>query len=51
MFMGAKVTEYARTYYKCPSLTGMRLEDEGESESLGSHWERIILENEYMTAS
>ena len=29
----------------------MRLEDEGTSGSLGSHWERVILENEYMTAS
>lgn len=29
----------------------MRLEDEGSSGSLGSHWERIVLENEFMTAS
>jgi hypothetical protein len=29
----------------------MRLEDQGTSASLGSHWERSVLENEYMTAS
>ena len=27
MFLGAKVTEYARSYYGCPTLSGMRLED------------------------
>jgi proprotein convertase subtilisin/kexin type 5 len=45
------VTELARQYYNCPSIQGMRLEDEGSSASLGSHWERVVLQNEYMTAS
>lgn len=29
----------------------MQLENEGGSGSVGSHWERTILENEYMTST
>jgi leishmanolysin len=47
----ANVLSYARTYYGCATLQGMRLEDEGSAGSTGSHWERSVLQNEYMTAS
>lgn len=46
-----RVRDYAREYYNCSTLPGMQLENEGSEGSLGSHWERVILENEYMTAS
>lgn len=40
----------ARDYYNCPNLLGMQLENQGSSGSLGSHWERTILQNEMMAA-
>jgi len=45
------VVEAAKKHYNCATLTGMRLEDEGSTQSVGSHWERSVLQNEYMTAS
>lgn len=32
-------------------MTGMQIENQGGSGSLGSHWERVVIENEIMTAS
>ena len=46
-----KVLSYAKNYFNCPSLTGVPLENEGTSGSLGSHWEKDIFYNEYMTSS
>ena len=46
-----KVLSYARNHFNCPSLTGVPLENEGTSGSLGSHWEKDIFYNEYMTSS
>ena len=45
-----KVLSYARKHFNCPSLTGVPLENEGTSGSLGSHWEKDIFYNEYMTS-
>ena len=35
--------EYARGHFECPSLTGIELENQGGSGSLGSHWELNIM--------
>ena len=41
----------ARNHYNCQSLTGVELEDNGGSGSASSHFERMSLFNEMMTAS
>ncbi len=40
----------ARDHYGCDDLEGMLLENQGSDGSLGSHWERTILNNEIMNA-
>ncbi|EGR29768.1 leishmanolysin family protein, putative [Ichthyophthirius multifiliis] len=40
----------ARKYYGCPTLEGMQLENDGDINSIGSHWEKTILFDELMTA-
>jgi leishmanolysin len=40
-----------KSYFGCSSLPGAILENQGGSGSAGSHWERRIFGNEYMTAS
>ena len=40
-----------RHHFKCRRCRGAQLENQGGSGSLGSHWERTTLHNEYMTAS
>jgi proprotein convertase subtilisin/kexin type 5 len=45
-----KVVATAKKYYNCPTVDGMELENEGGSGSRGSHWEKSILMNEFMTA-
>jgi leishmanolysin len=40
-----------KAYFGCSSLPGAILENQGGSGSAGSHWERRIFGNEYMTAS
>jgi len=40
-----------KSYFGCASLPGAILENQGGSGSAGSHWERRIFGNEYMTAS
>ncbi|EWS75215.1 leishmanolysin family protein (macronuclear) [Tetrahymena thermophila SB210] len=45
------VLDTARRYYNCPSLDSVPLENQGGSGSFGSHWERDLIQNEYMTAS
>lgn len=46
-----KVVAHARDYFKCSRLSGVEIENNGGSGSAGSHWERVILGNEMMTAS
>lgn len=43
-----EVVDFARQYYGCPTLTGMPLENNGGSGSVGSHWEKLFLPTEYM---
>jgi len=45
------LTSRLRTYFNCPTLEGAYLENQGGSQSTGSHFERRIFFNEYMTAS
>lgn len=39
-----------RYHYDCPTAEGLELENEGGSGSRGSHWEKSLLENEFMVA-
>ncbi|KAL4438375.1 hypothetical protein ABPG74_009414 [Tetrahymena malaccensis] len=41
----------SRNHYSCPSIDGMYLENQGGRGSMGSHWERDLLGNEFMTGS
>jgi leishmanolysin len=45
------LTERLRKHFGCPTLPGAFLENEGGDGSAGSHFERKIFMNEYMTAS
>ena len=45
------LTSRLRDYFDCPTLEGAYLENQGGSASIGSHFERRIFFNEYMTAS
>jgi hypothetical protein len=46
-----KVLETAKNYFKCPTMVGVELENDGGNGSAEAHWERTILHNELMTAS
>lgn len=43
-----QVRDYARSYFNCPTLAGLPLENGGGSGSSGSHWEKLFLPLEYM---
>ncbi|KAL4478585.1 hypothetical protein ABPG74_006820 [Tetrahymena malaccensis] len=45
------VVQTAKNHYACPTINGMFLENQGGDGSMGSHWERDLIKNEYMTAS
>ncbi|KAL4438372.1 hypothetical protein ABPG74_009411 [Tetrahymena malaccensis] len=45
------ILKVSRIHYGCPSIDGMYLENQGGPGSMGSHWERDLLANEFMTAS
>ncbi|EAR86150.2 leishmanolysin family protein (macronuclear) [Tetrahymena thermophila SB210] len=45
------VLQVARNYFACSTIDGMFLENQGGSGSMGSHWEKDLIRNEYMTAS
>ncbi|KAL4486495.1 hypothetical protein ABPG72_018449 [Tetrahymena utriculariae] len=46
-----QIMKISRNYYGCPSIDGMYIENQGEGGSFGSHWERDLLGNEFMTVS
>ncbi len=46
-----KVLERARAHFGCPTLEFVELEDAGSSGTAGSHWEKRLFNNEYMTGS
>lgn len=45
-----KVVEAARKHFNCPLLIGVEVENQGGSGSAGSHWERRIMNGDYMIA-
>ncbi|KAL4438374.1 hypothetical protein ABPG74_009413 [Tetrahymena malaccensis] len=45
------ILKVSRNHYSCPSIDGMYLENQGGGGSMGSHWERDLLGNEFMTGS
>ena len=46
-----KVLRKARQHFNCPSLTGVPLENQGGSGSLGSHWEARYMLGDYMIST
>ena len=44
-----KVLEKARAHFGCDSITGILLENQGGSGTLGSHWEKRVMGYEAMT--
>eukprot|EP00736_Rhodelphis_marinus_P012283 Rmarinus@m.23720 len=46
-----RVIEVAESYFGCDDVDGVELEDDGGSGSAGSHWEKRLLDNEFMTAT
>lgn len=46
-----KVKSYAKKHYGCESATGIALEDEGTSGTIGSHWDRALVGHEMMTGT
>ena len=50
-FILPKVVNYARKYFNCNKITGVRLEDNGGAGSASSHWEKSILNGEVMNPS
>jgi leishmanolysin len=44
------LANYVRDYFNCPTLLGAPLEDEGNSGSANSHWEKLAFGNELMTS-
>ena len=46
-----EVVNYARTYFNCPNIQGVPLENGGGEGSAGSHWEKLFLPSEYMNPS
>jgi leishmanolysin len=45
------VVAAARIHFACDTLEGLELENQGAAGTAGSHWERRLLWNEYMTGS
>jgi len=47
----APLTQTLQTYFGCTTLVGAYMEQQGGSGSVGSHFERRVFGNEYMTAA
>lgn len=41
---------FAREYFNCPTMQGVFLENQGNSASQNSHWNKLLLGNELMTS-
>ena len=46
-----KAINFGKEYFKCDSMSGLPLENDGGEGSKNSHWERTTFGNEFMTAS
>ena len=44
----ANLVAFARSYYNCPDIQGIALENGGGSGSAGSHWDKQFLPDEFM---
>lgn len=49
--MAEDVLKIAREFYDCPNLKGLPLENNGNSATAGSHWEKSTFVPEVMTGS
>lgn len=47
--MSPRVLREARLYFGCSTLDGVEIEDQGGSGTQGSHWEKRIMAQEYMS--
>lgn len=45
------VRSFVRSHFNCPTMVGAQLEDGGGAGTSGSHWEKMVFMNEYMTGS
>jgi leishmanolysin len=45
------VTQAVREHFGCPTLAGAQIENQGSSGTRGSHWEKRLFQNEYMTGT
>jgi len=45
-----KIQAYARSHFGCSTLNGVELESSGGSGTVGAHWEKRIMYNDYMVA-
>jgi Leishmanolysin len=43
-----EVLSYAKSFFGCPNLAGVPIENDGGEGSAGSHWEKTFLPQEYM---
>ena len=50
IYSSPKVLEKAKKHFKCDSIEGIELENQGSSQSIGSHWDSRIMLSDYMTA-
>jgi hypothetical protein len=46
-----KVLDIAKRHFGCDTMDGVELEDQGSAGTMSSHWEKRILNDEYMTAT
>ena len=50
LFSSPKVIEQAKRHFSCDNIEGIELENQGSSESIGSHWDSRIMLGDYMIA-
>ena len=46
-----RVVQAVRRHFNCSSLAGAEVENDGGGGSAGSHWERRVYMDEFMTAT
>ena len=45
----SRVVKVARSYFKCPTMTGVKLEDQGGAQAKYRNWDRVMLGDAVMT--
>ncbi|EGR31674.1 leishmanolysin family protein, putative, partial [Ichthyophthirius multifiliis] len=51
ILISKNIVEVTRKYYNCPTAEGMQLENQGNSGTISSHWEKTVIFNEIMVGS